>query len=125
MASAEYQGCPPRVVRGSAAQAATTSWTMVHTKVACRATVTRSGSDAENDSDGLVVHFDPPDQGADDVALRRPIRRFQTVLDDLGKGLDLPDDEREGAGLLRDAPGRRLGRLGGLHLRPYRALAGV
>src|SRR3954471_10723505 len=118
IARGEYQGCPPRVVRGSARQARITSWTMVHTEVACRATVTRSGSDAEYDPDGLVVHFDPPDQGADDVALRRPIRRFQTVLDDLGKGLDLPDDEREGAGLLRGVPDRRRGRFGGVHPRP-------
>src|SRR3954464_3827889 len=106
--------CPSR----RATSPATPSWTMVHTKVAGRATVTRSGSDAENDPDGVVVHFDPPDQGADDVALRRPIRRFQTVLDDLGKGLDLPDDEREGAGLLRGVPDRRRGRFGGVHPRP-------
>ena len=89
--------------------------------MARRATVTRSGSDAENDPDGLVVHFDPPDQGADDVALGRPIRRFQTVLDDIGEGLDLPDDEREGAGLLRGVPDRRRGRFGGVHPRPQRA----
>ena len=37
-------------------------WMTVHTKVACRATVTRSGSDAGNDPDGLVVHFGPPDR---------------------------------------------------------------
>ena len=108
------------MVRGAALQLAIADWTMVHTKVACRATVTRSGPDAEHDPDDLVVDFDPPDQGTDDVPLCRPIRRFQTVPDHVGKGLDLADDKREGAGLLCGIPDRRRGRFRGACPRPQR-----
>jgi len=48
----------------------------------------------------LAVDLDPPHEGADDVAPGRPVRPVQPVLDQGGEGLQLADDELEGAGLL-------------------------
>jgi len=48
----------------------------------------------------LVVDLDPPHEGADDVALGRPISPVQPVLDQGGEGLQLADDELQGTGLL-------------------------
>lgn len=48
----------------------------------------------------LAVDLDPPHKGANDVALGRPVRPVQPVLDQGGEGLQLADDELEGTGLL-------------------------
>ncbi|HEX2194938.1 MAG TPA: hypothetical protein VHK63_08310, partial [Candidatus Limnocylindria bacterium] len=47
----------------------------------------------------VIVDLDPPHEGADDVALAGPVRRFQPALDQLGEGFELADDEPEGPGL--------------------------
>ena len=74
--------------------------------------------DAEHHPDDVVSDLDAFDQRADDVALRRPVRRVQPIAHHVGEQAQLADDEPEGAGLFLLRVQRA-----GLSLEPRRAPA--
>ncbi len=58
------------------------------------------GGDAKDDPDTLVVDLDPPHESANDVAFHGPICLVQAILNHRREGLELADDEVQGASLL-------------------------
>jgi len=48
----------------------------------------------------VIIDLDPLHEGANEIPLGRPIRRFQPIGNDLSKSFELADDQLEATGLL-------------------------
>src|SRR4051795_6943174 len=78
---------------------AITWWTMLQ-EAAWTSAVARSRVNAKDHPHVVIIDLDPLHEGANEITLGRPIRRFEPISDDLSKSFEFADDQLEATGLL-------------------------
>src|SRR4051794_2339608 len=87
-----------------------TWWTMLQ-EAAWTSAVARSRVNSKDNPHVVIIDLDPLHEGANEITLGRPIRRFQPIGDDRSKSFEFADDQLEATGLLGGRFERRCVRL--------------